>query len=223
MWRSFVLAALLAACIASGARAQTVEVPRPYAIPLPPTTAPNWELGARYWWSEGKTGFNFTSSKVDPTLGNPTSKLTYDGMHGNSAELFFRATNEGGNFFAKGFVGGGWLNGGSLDDEDFFAGQIKFSDTYSKIKGNSLLYGTIDFGYDFRLLDGATKVTVGPLVGIQFLAGRRQVGYGATLQPGRRRTDWSAGHPVSSRSPSPLRSSAMNRTGRRSALAQSSE
>jgi hypothetical protein len=33
MRRSFVLAALLAACIASGERAQTVEVPRPYAIP----------------------------------------------------------------------------------------------------------------------------------------------------------------------------------------------
>jgi hypothetical protein len=45
-------------------------------------------------------------------------------MQGNSAELFFRATN-GGNIFAKGFAGGGWLNGGSLDDEDFFAGQVK--------------------------------------------------------------------------------------------------
>ena len=105
MRSGFVLAALLAMCIASGARAQTVEVPRtyniprpptvevpaPYAIPLPPTTEPNWELGARYWWSEGKTGFNFTSQKFDPLLGNPTSKLTYDGMHGNSAEFFFRA------------------------------------------------------------------------------------------------------------------------------------
>jgi hypothetical protein len=119
-----------------------VEVPSPYAIPLPPTTEPNWELGARYWWSEGKTGFNFTSQKLDPILGNPTSKLTYDNMQGNTAELFFRATN-GGNIFAKGLAGGGWLNGGSLDDEDFFAGQVKFSDTYSKMKGNSLGYVTI--------------------------------------------------------------------------------
>jgi len=192
MRRGFVLAALLAMCIASGARAQTVEVPRtyniprpptvevpaPYAIPLPPSTAPNCELGARYWWSEGKTGFNFTSQKFDPLLGNPTSKLTYDGMHGNSAEFFFRATNEGGNVFAKGFVGGGWLNDGSLDDEDFFAGQVKFSDTFSKIEGDSLLYGTIDLGYDFRLLDGATKLTVGPFAGFNFWQ-ETQVGYGA--------------------------------------------
>jgi outer membrane protein Pom len=195
MRRSFVLAALLAACIASGARAQTVEVPRtynipvppggvptaqvpaPYAIPLPPSTEPNWELGARYWWSEGKTGFSINSSKINPAFGNPTSKLSYEGMQGNSAELFFRATN-GGNIFAKGFAGGGWLDGGSLDDEDFFAGQIKFSDTFSKIKGDSLGYVTIDLGYDFKLIDGASKLTIGPYAGFNYW-GESQVAFGA--------------------------------------------
>ncbi len=98
-------------------------------------------------------------------------------MQGDTAELFFRATN-GGNIFAKGFAGGGWLNGGSLDDEDFLAGQIKFSDTFSKIKGDSLGYVTIDLGYDFRLLDGATKLMVGPYAGFNYW-GESQVASGA--------------------------------------------
>jgi hypothetical protein len=94
-----------------------------------------------------------------------------------SAEFVWRAKNES-NTFAKGFVGGGWLNDGSLDDEDFLVGQIKFKDTFSRIQGNSLVYGTIDFGQDFTLLDGATKVTVGPFAGFNFWQ-ETQVGYGA--------------------------------------------
>jgi outer membrane protein Pom len=129
------------------------------------------------WWSEGKTGFSINSSKLNPALGNPTSKLSYENMQGNSAELFFRATN-GGNIFAKGFAGGGWLNGGSLDDEDFFAGQVKFSDTLSRIEGNSLAYVTIDLGYDFKLIDGASKVTIGPYAGFNYW-GESQVAFGA--------------------------------------------
>jgi hypothetical protein len=94
-----------------------------------------------------------------------------------SAEFVWRAKNES-NTFAKGFVGGGWLNDGSLDDEDFLVGQIKFKDTFSRIQGNSLVYGTIDLGQDFTLLDGATKVTVGPFAGFNFWQ-ETQVGYGA--------------------------------------------
>jgi hypothetical protein len=181
MLRRFGLALLAIASVAGGAQAQSVDVPKPNAIPLPPMSEPRWELGARYWWSDGKTGFNFTSSKVNPTLGNPTSKLTYDGMNGNSAEFVWRAKNES-NTFAKGFVGGGWLNGGSLDDEDFFAGQIKFSDTYSKIKGDDLIYGTIDIGQDFTLLDRATKITFGPFVGFNFWQ-ETATAYGARCNP----------------------------------------
>ena len=167
MLRSLGLALLATALVGSLARAQSVDVPKPYAIPLPPSSEPRWELGARYWWSEGKTGFDINSSKKNPLLGNPTSTLTYDGMEGNSAEFMWSARNES-NTFAKGFIGGGWLNSGSLDDEDFLAGQIKFSDTFSKIKGDDLIYGTIDVGQDFTLLNRQTKVTVGPFVGFNF-------------------------------------------------------
>src|SRR5258705_5009473 len=94
-----------------------------------------------------------------------------------SAEFVWRAKNES-STFAKGFVGGGWLNDGSLDDEDFLVGQIKFKDIFSRIQGNSLVYGTIDLGQDFTLLDGATKVTVGPFAGFNFWQ-ETQVRYGA--------------------------------------------
>jgi hypothetical protein len=167
MLRGFGLALLAIVSVTSSARAQSYQVPAPYAIPLPPMSEPRWELGARFWASEGKTRFDINSNKFNPALGNPTSVLTYGDMEAYSGEFVWSARNES-NTFAKGFVGGGWLNGGSLDDEDFAAGQIKFSDTYSKIKGDDLIYGTIDVGQDFTLLDRQTKVTFSPFVGFNF-------------------------------------------------------
>ena len=94
----FVLAACAAASIGeSGALAQAVEVPGLY-IPPPPMQEPQFEVGARYWQSVGKTRFSINSSKVDPSLGNPTSVLTYDEMDGYSGEFFWYAENDGGTF-----------------------------------------------------------------------------------------------------------------------------
>lgn len=59
---------------------------------------------------------HFSSNAVNSGLGSPTSKLSYDGMNGNSDELVWRGQNEA-KTFAKGFIGGGGLNGGTLDDE----------------------------------------------------------------------------------------------------------
>lgn len=168
MRRSLILAALVASCIASGARAQSVEVPRPYAIPLPPGSEPRWELGARFWASEGKTDFNINSSRSDPQLGNPTSVLTYDNIEAYTGEFFWNVRNEYNTFF-KGFVGGGGITSGSLDDEDYFAGQVKFSDTYSKLDGNGLVYGTTDIGQRFDLIDRpAARIAVSPFIGFNF-------------------------------------------------------
>ncbi|MEZ5828539.1 MAG: hypothetical protein R3D01_09285 [Hyphomicrobiales bacterium] len=160
---------LATACMAGGAHAQAVQVPRPYAIPLPPgaNAEPQWELGMRYWWSESSTRFDINSSKINPLLGNPTSTLDYDGINANSLEFVWSVRNES-RTFAKGFVGGGWLTDGSLDDEDFFAGQIKFSDTYSKLSGDDSFYGTIDVGQDFTLIDNGPFVVVSPFVGINY-------------------------------------------------------
>jgi hypothetical protein len=61
-----------------------------------------------------------------------------------------------------------------LADEDLFAGQVKFSDTFSRIEGNSLVYGTITWD----TTSGATKLTVGSLAGFNFWQ-ETQVGFGA--------------------------------------------
>ena len=169
MRTGLVLAACAVAFIGTGAsaRAQTVQVPNAYAIPLPPMLEPRFELGVRYWQSVGKTHFSINSSRQDPALGNPTSVLKYDDMDGYSGEFFWSAQNET-NTFAKGFVGGGGLSGGSLDDEDYYAGQVKFSDTFSKLKGDDLIYGTIDVGQHFTLIDRADKLWFSPLIGFNF-------------------------------------------------------
>lgn len=167
MLRGLCLALLASACIASGAQAQVVEVPRPYPIPLPPSPEPQWELGMRYWWSEGNTRFDINSSRRNPILGNPTSTLSYDGTGANSLEFVWGVRNETKTFF-KGFIGGGWLDGGSLDDEDFFVGQIKFSDTYSQLDGDGLVYGTMDVGQDFTLVDRGPRVVISPFIGFNY-------------------------------------------------------
>lgn len=178
--RSLGLALLASTCMADSAYAQAVtetygplqnavDVPRPYAIPLPPNAndRPQWEVGTRYWWSEGSTRFDIDSSRLAPNFyGSPTSTLAYDGVTGNSLEFFMSVRNETDTFF-KGFVGGGWLGGGSLDDEDYFAGQVKFSDTYSEIDGEGSVYFTMDLGQDIDV--GYTgNLVVSPFVGFNF-------------------------------------------------------
>jgi hypothetical protein len=183
MLRGLCLVLLATACIAGGAHAQVVEVPRPYAIPLPPNAnaGPQWELGMRYWWSEGSSRFDLNSSRLGDIYGNPTSTLAYDGINANALEFVWSARNLT-QTFAKGFVGGGWLDGGSLDDEDFFAGQIKFSDTYSRLDGDGLVYGTIDVGQDFTLIDNKTKVVLSPFVGFNYWQETAKA-YGARCNP----------------------------------------
>ncbi|MEM7400106.1 MAG: hypothetical protein AAGF48_01780 [Pseudomonadota bacterium] len=179
-FRSLGLALLASAGLANAANAQAVnetygplenavEVPRPYAIPLPPNAnaRPQWEVGTRYWWSEGSTRFDIDSARLAPDFyGSPTSTLTYDGVTGNALEFFMSTRNESGTFF-KGFVGGGWLGGGSLDDEDFFTGQVKFSDTYSEIDGEGSVYFTLDLGQDIDV-GYSGNLIVSPFVGFNF-------------------------------------------------------
>jgi hypothetical protein len=169
MLRALSLALLASACIVGGAQAQVVEVPPTYPIPLPPMAnpMPQWELGMRYWWSQGSTRFDINSQRKNHFLGNPTSTLTYDGIDANALEFVFAVRNETHTFF-KGFVGGGWLDSGTLDDEDFFRGQVKFSDTYSILDGDSLVYTTIDVGQDFTLLDRKAHVVLSPFIGFNY-------------------------------------------------------
>lgn len=134
----------------------------------------------RYWWSEGSTRFDIDSTRLSPAYGSPTSTLIYDGVNVNSFEFFFAVRNETQTFF-KGFIGGGWLSGGCLDDEDYAAGQLKFSDTYSKIDGDGTFYVTLDVGQDFDVGYGDNLV-VSPFVGFNYWE-ESMSAYGARCNP----------------------------------------
>ena len=86
------------------------------------------EFGVRYWYSEGKTAWSHNAQMLNPSLGNPTSILTYDGLKAHSVELHGRKSFND-NLYIKGYAGFGGIKSGSLDDEDFLAGQVKFMDT----------------------------------------------------------------------------------------------
>ena len=101
------------------------------------------ELGVRYWYSTGATRWNHTAD--DPTFGDPTSVLAYERLEAHSLELYFRRALRQG-WFVRGDFGLGVITRGSLDDEDFAASQVKFSDTTSRVKGNSVRHLTLDLG-----------------------------------------------------------------------------
>ena len=95
------------------------------------------------------------------------SRLTFGNLTGHSAELFFRVDHESG-VFLKGFIGGGALASGKLNDEDFPAATgSAYSNTLSVQSGGSLKYVTIDLG--FNLLAGTMPTgqtfKIGPFVG----------------------------------------------------------
>jgi opacity protein-like surface antigen/outer membrane protease len=120
--------------------------------------SPGWEfeLGARYWYSWAKyQGANGATHDI------LVSRLTYDHMPGHSGEVFARLDSPY-NVFAKGFIGGGVISGGSMVDEDWgVAGPESYSNTQSDLSG-SFSYLTADLGYN--VLRGP-DYKVGPFVG----------------------------------------------------------
>ena len=117
------------------------------------------ELGVRYWLSTGETKHSHNAQGVVPSLGNPTSTLTYENLDANSLELFGR-TRFAQNWFLKGMVGVGTINTGMNRDEDFNAGQVKFSDTLSSVSDGWLSYGNLDVGHQWVLKEGAVNLGV---------------------------------------------------------------
>lgn len=115
-------------------------------------SASGWEFegGGRYWYSWGEAQKDLPSGSInDKSL---VSRLTWDNMTGNTGEFFGRIDTPV-NIFLKGYVGGGSLNSGHLNDEDWgLSGQgfpvpVAYSNTISTVTG-PLSYGTIDLGYD---------------------------------------------------------------------------
>ncbi len=117
------------------------------------------ELGVRYWLSTGEIKHAHNAQGTNPSLGNPTSVLLYENLDANALELFGRGLFAR-EWFLKGLVGVGRINTGSFDDEDFNAGQVKFSDTTSSVSSGWLSYGTIDVGHQWVLQHGAVNLGV---------------------------------------------------------------
>jgi hypothetical protein len=108
-----------------------------------------FEIGARYWYSNGSTKFGFTNG-VYP-YGSPTSTLDWDNTQGHAGEIVARIDHKPSNLFLKGVAGAGLLRGGEMIDRDYTLYQYTFSDTTSQISGNNLRYLTVDFGYSYEL------------------------------------------------------------------------
>jgi hypothetical protein len=138
------------------------------AVAVSPATfaqevAPRGEFGVRYWLSTGETRHSHNAQVLIPSAGNPTSVLTYENLDAHVFEAHARA-RFGGNWVLKGNVGLGIVNTGSFDDEDYFAGQVKFLDTTSSVKEGRISYFTFDVGrYEWSLQGGRT--TFGAFVG----------------------------------------------------------
>jgi hypothetical protein len=112
------------------------------------TPDPSLELGARYWWSRGKLEWSHNAQGAAPTLGNPTSVLTYDRLDAHTLEFHWRK-RLGQDWFIGGNAGYGVISRGQLDDSDFAAGQRVTSDTTSSLSGEGKLsYITFDGGRD---------------------------------------------------------------------------
>jgi hypothetical protein len=81
--------------------------------PIPPV---QMEFAARFWFGSAKTAKNLYAP---PSFSNAlASRLTYSGLQTYSGELYGRVAHWNG-LFVKGYVGGGIINGGHLQDEDF--------------------------------------------------------------------------------------------------------
>ncbi len=133
--------------------------------PPPPLASPwRFEFGTRYWFSSGNHKYDFYNAEIPYLL---ISRLTFGDLTGHSAETFFRVDHESG-VFLKGFLGGGTLASGKLNDEDTIAAMYGvYSNTVHVQSGGSLKYVTVDLGYNFvetRLPTGQ-PVRIGPFVG----------------------------------------------------------
>jgi hypothetical protein len=101
-------------------------------------------FAARYWYGMGSAGKDLYGL----TRATLNSRLTYDGLQSHSAELFGRIDHSS-SLFWKGYLGGGLLTQGHLQDEDFPPGITPYSST------NSTLQNQVSLGYISTDVGGA--------------------------------------------------------------------
>lgn len=148
---------------------------------LPAVALGQVEAGIRYWLSTGETVRSHNAQDAFPAFGNPTSVLTYEALDAHTFELYVRRRFAE-RWFVRGNAGLGWVRGGSFDDEDYFAGQVKFSDSTSVVRGNRISYAGVDVGREVWTLGGGST-TVGLFAGLQQWSERLDA-YGAVFTVG---------------------------------------
>jgi hypothetical protein len=129
----------------------------------PPPSPLSFEAGMRYWYSSGQMRFGFSNG--NPLFGTPTSTLDWHALTGHSGEAFARIDHKPTGLFAKAVLGLGAIDGGKIEDRDFFVGQIKFSDTTSEVKNGSMTYASFDVGWRYSPTRGSW---LGWFVGYQY-------------------------------------------------------
>jgi opacity protein-like surface antigen len=111
------------------------------------------EAGGRYfagWGQFHKDIGNLTNSGL-PSISS-VSRLTYDDMQTGAGEFFGRVDLPW-NLFVKGYVGGGAIKPGHMNDEDFgiplLGTYAAYSNTLSPVVNGTVTYGVLDSGFDF--------------------------------------------------------------------------
>lgn len=126
--------------------------------------AGGWEIeaGVRYWYSSGRFQKDLGADVTPANANVLVSRLTYV-TNAGSGEVFGRVDTPS-NLFVKGFVGGGTLTRGRLNDEDWviFNAVVPYSNTISEPLKGKIAYATVDAGYDvFRSPAGKVGVFAG--------------------------------------------------------------
>lgn len=135
------------------------------------------EIGGRVWYSSGRFQKDLGSSADQSQSNILNSRLTYENTAA-SGEVFGRIDGVS-NIFVKGFLGGGSILSGKLNDEDwnpFRDVLVPYSNTVSDPIKGTIGYGTGDIGYLF--LRGA-GFKVGGFVGYNYYSENKSA-YGCT-------------------------------------------
>ncbi len=117
------------------------------------------------WLTEGKTRWNFYNQSA--LFGNPTSKLDYKDVGTTVTELGGKVSFDKRTFdyFVRGQVGYGAVGGGRLVDDDYLAGQQRFSRTFSDVDGSHIWYLNADVGAQVRVWQ--KRALLGAFLGYQ--------------------------------------------------------
>ncbi len=120
-------------------------------------TGPTMTVGVKIWDSKGETTWSHNASPQDPTIGDPTSRLTYEDIDSTVAEITGHIELPQ-RFYLELVWGSGDIDEGSLVDEDFLSafgaqffdatrsGAHLFSRTVSQVNDNGLHYYSLKLG-----------------------------------------------------------------------------